>query len=80
MRRCPLLSRSNFNPRYCTKSCTAKIETSSGEITIGGVVKGAGMIEPNMATMLAFITTDAIVNSNTLSENLKIAVNQSFNR
>ena len=32
------------------------------------------MIEPNMATMLAFITTDAIVNSNTLSENLKIAV------
>ncbi len=64
----------------CTKSCTAKIETSSGEITIGGVVKGAGMIEPNMATMLAFITTDAIVNSNTLSENLKIAVNQSFNR
>ena len=32
----------------CTKSCTAKIETSSGEITIGGVVKGEGMIEPNM--------------------------------
>ena len=76
----PLLSRSNFNLESCTKSRTAKIETSSGEITIGGVVKGAGMIEPNMATMLAFITTDAIVSSNTLSENLKIAVNQSFNR
>jgi glutamate N-acetyltransferase/amino-acid N-acetyltransferase len=29
-----------------------------GEITVGGVVKGAGMIEPNMATMLAFLTTD----------------------
>ena len=43
----------------CTKSCSAKIETPGGEITVGGVVKGAGMIEPNMATMLAFLTTDA---------------------
>ena len=42
----------------CTKSCSVKIPASVGDITIGGVVKGAGMIEPNMATMLAFLTTD----------------------
>ena len=44
-----------------TKSCSAQIETPSGKVTIGGTVKGAGMIQPNMATMLAFLTTDADV-------------------
>ena len=64
----------------CTKSCTAKIETPSGEVTIGGVVKGAGMIEPNMATMLAFITTDIKASNSSLKEVLRNAVDQSFNR
>ena len=64
----------------CTKSCTAKIETPSGEVTIGGVVKGAGMIEPNMATMLAFITTDIKASNSSLKEILRNAVDQSFNR
>ena len=54
----------------CTKSCSAKIETSAGEITVGGVVKGAGMIEPNMATMLAFLTTDASVSNPFLQDTL----------
>ena len=48
-----------------TKSCSAVIETPSGKITIGGTVKGAGMIQPNMATMLAFLTTDSGVSSHT---------------
>jgi glutamate N-acetyltransferase / amino-acid N-acetyltransferase len=64
----------------CTKSCSAKIQSSRGEITIGGVVKGAGMIEPNMATMLAFLTTDIQVSSSKLQEILKEAVEHSFNR
>ena len=64
----------------CTKSCSAKIQSSRGEITIGGVVKGAGMIEPNMATMLAFLTTDIQVSSTKLQDILKEAVEHSFNR
>ena len=44
-----------------------------------GVAKGAGMIHPNMATMLAFVMTDADLDSKTLQHSLKIAVNQSFN-
>ncbi len=64
----------------CTKSCSAQIDTSSGKITIGGTVKGAGMIQPDMATMLAFLTTDAAVSSAFLKKCLTKAVNQSFNR
>lgn len=44
-----------------------------------GVAKGAGMIHPNMATMLAFVMTDANVAPNALQKMLKIAVDQSFN-
>ena len=51
-----------------TKSCSAVIETPSGKITIGGTVKGAGMIQPNMATMLAFLTSDAAVSPTFLKE------------
>ena len=64
----------------CTKSCSAKIKTSLGEVTIGGVVKGAGMIEPNMATMLAFITTDIGAKNMELKRILSDAVEHSFNR
>lgn len=64
----------------CTKSCSAKIETSMGEVTIGGVVKGAGMIEPNMATMLAFLSTDAYAENTYLQPILKKSVDSSFNR
>ena len=48
--------------------------------TIGGVVKGAGMIEPNMATMLAFLTTDVSASNSELQSILSNAVNKSFNR
>lgn len=46
---------------------------------VGGMAKGSGMIHPNMATMLAFITTDASVDPSFLQETLKSAVDQSFN-
>jgi glutamate N-acetyltransferase/amino-acid N-acetyltransferase len=49
-------------------------------IKIGGIAKGSGMIEPNLATMLAFLTTDASISKEALFEALHIAVNKSFNR
>ncbi len=51
----------------------------AGEAVVAGVAKGAGMIAPNMATMLAFIFTDADFEANALQEMLKAAVDRSFN-
>jgi glutamate N-acetyltransferase/amino-acid N-acetyltransferase len=48
-------------------------------ITLGGMAKGSGMIHPNMATMLAFITTDAAITSAMLKKALHRAVEGSFN-
>jgi glutamate N-acetyltransferase/amino-acid N-acetyltransferase len=48
-------------------------------ITIGGMAKGSGMIHPNMATMLAYFTTDASITRNALEQALTLAVNESFN-
>jgi glutamate N-acetyltransferase/amino-acid N-acetyltransferase len=50
------------------------------EIRIGGMAKGAGMIHPQMATMLAFLTTDAPIASQTLAELLRPAVERTFNQ
>ena len=49
-------------------------------ITINGISKGAGMIQPNMATMLGFIATDAKISQDLLQSCLALAVEQSFNR
>ena len=49
------------------------------EVFIGGMAKGAGMINPNMATMLCFITTDAVIDKKALDIALKEAVEESFN-
>lgn len=49
-------------------------------ITLNGISKGAGMIQPNMATMLGFIATDAKIDQALLQECLAVAVEQSFNR
>lgn len=55
------------------------LSLSVGESTITIVGKGSGMIEPNMATMLVYIFTDADIDSNTLDALLRNAVNDSFN-
>ncbi len=55
-----------------------KIEDKT--VTIGGMAKGSGMINPNMATTLGFITTDINIDKNLLKEALNIAINKSFNR
>jgi len=53
--------------------------TEGGAFTIGGVAKGAAMLEPNMATMLAVLTTDAEVDPSTATDLLRDAVGVSFN-
>ncbi|MEX5216378.1 MAG: bifunctional glutamate N-acetyltransferase/amino-acid acetyltransferase ArgJ [Nitrospiraceae bacterium] len=48
-------------------------------VTIGGMVKGSGMIHPNMATMLAYLSTDALITRQALQQSLKAAAARSFN-
>ena len=57
------------------------IQTQIGKklVTIGGMAKGSGMIHPDMATMLAYFTTDAVIKPSTLQASLQQAVNSSFN-
>jgi glutamate N-acetyltransferase/amino-acid N-acetyltransferase len=62
------------------KGATRTLMLDGQPITINGIAKGAGMIHPNMATMLAFIATDAIVAQPLLQNCLEQAVEQSFNR
>ena len=50
------------------------------KVRIGGIAKGAGMIDPNMATMLCFITTDAAISKKMLQRAVSVSVEQSFNR
>lgn len=50
------------------------------EVSIGGIAKGSGMIHPNMATMLAFITTDAKIEKTVLHKLLKSNCDKTFNR
>ncbi len=61
------------------KEAAVKVETKEYSYTIGGITKGSGMISPNMATMLGFITTDAKISKATLNACLKKAVDLSFN-
>ena len=49
------------------------------KVTVGGMAKGSGMIEPNMATMLGFVTTDAAVSPAMLRRALRLAIAKSFN-
>ncbi|MBE0447810.1 MAG: bifunctional glutamate N-acetyltransferase/amino-acid acetyltransferase ArgJ [Actinobacteria bacterium] len=62
-----------------SKEYAIAFELDSQEVRIGGMAKGSGMIAPNMATMLAVITTDALVTLGALDSSLKAAVNKSFN-
>ena len=50
------------------------------KVKIGGTAKGVGMISPNLATMLCFLTTDACISEDALKEAVKSAVNKSFNQ
>jgi glutamate N-acetyltransferase/amino-acid N-acetyltransferase len=62
------------------KEFAMRFKVDGRKVTIGGMAKGAGMIHPNMATMLCFITTDAAIDKVTLKGCVADAVEQSFNR
>lgn len=61
------------------KEIAVEIEIQGKTVHIGAIAKGSGMIHPNMATMLAFITTDVVIDSKCLEKLLKDSVDQSFN-
>ena len=62
------------------KGASKRIEIDGQKVTITGIAKGSGMIRPDMATMLAFIATDASLDPETLQDCLSQATDKSFNR
>ncbi len=63
-----------------TKTASRQVKIGKSMVRLAGIAKGSGMIQPNMATMLAFITTDAAIDAAFLRAALKKAVTSSFNR
>jgi glutamate N-acetyltransferase/amino-acid N-acetyltransferase len=62
------------------KGASRRLMLAAGEVTITGIAKGSGMIKPNMATMLAYVATDAVVSRTALQTLLEQSVDASFNR
>ena len=61
------------------KTVTVRVQAGAQSFTVAGMAKGAGMIQPNMATMLAFLATDAKVPTDVLDRVLRAAVKGTFN-
>src|SRR5437016_4695208 len=86
----PRIERSTSNARQVAeaimttdtrrKEIAVEVKIGRSTIRIGGICKGAGMIQPGMATMLGFITSDAAIEPSVLKRALKTAVGKSFNR
>jgi glutamate N-acetyltransferase/amino-acid N-acetyltransferase len=62
------------------KGASRKVSIAGREVAVTGIAKGAGMIQPNMATMLAFIATDAAMSRDVLAACVRAAADASFNR
>jgi glutamate N-acetyltransferase/amino-acid N-acetyltransferase len=62
------------------KVCSVQVPIAGKPVWISGMTKGAGMIQPNMATTLAFVLTDAMITRSLLEEALTEACNKSYNR
>jgi glutamate N-acetyltransferase/amino-acid N-acetyltransferase len=62
-----------------TDTVPKEVAVKAGGFTVGGIAKGAGMIHPNMATMLCFIATDAAIDAKTLTNALRWSADKSFN-
>lgn len=62
------------------KAASTEVTIGGKKVTITGMAKGAGMIKPNMATMLGFVATDAVVAPGLLDDLVKEAADESFNR
>jgi glutamate N-acetyltransferase/amino-acid N-acetyltransferase len=63
-----------------TKETAVEFTLGGATVRIGGMAKGSGMIAPNMATMLAFVTTDAKIDREVLQHTTRLASDRSFNR
>ena len=63
----------------CEKELAVEIILDGKKVTIGGMAKGSGMIHPNMCTMLAFITTDAVIGKDALQKALSEDVADTYN-
>ena len=61
------------------KEYALEVELNGKTVTIGGITKGSGMIHPNMATMLGFLSTDAAITPELLNEALHTAIEDTFN-
>ncbi len=61
------------------KECAVSFDINGTTCTIGGIAKGSGMIHPNMATMLVFITTDVAISGEMLNKALKSDISSTFN-
>ena len=75
----PAAARAIMTTDISPKESAARISIGGRQALIGGMAKGAGMIEPMMATMLAFVTTDAVVPPALLDLALREAVDRTFN-
>ncbi|HEX9812338.1 MAG TPA: bifunctional glutamate N-acetyltransferase/amino-acid acetyltransferase ArgJ [Burkholderiales bacterium] len=62
------------------KGASRKVSIAGREVAVTGIAKGAGMIQPNMATMLAFVATDAAMSRGVLAACVRAAADASFNR
>lgn len=63
----------------CEKEAAATVEIGGKAVTVGGISKGSGMIHPNMATMLCFVTTDCAISAAMLQKAVKTAADKTFN-
>jgi glutamate N-acetyltransferase/amino-acid N-acetyltransferase len=75
----PAAARAIMTTDLSPKEAAAQFSVGGRSAAIGGMAKGAGMIEPNLATMLGFVTTDAAVPAPLLDRALREAVDESFN-
>ena len=75
----PAAARAIMTTDLSPKEAAQRLTIGGREAAIGGMAKGAGMIEPMMATMLGFVTTDAVVPTALLDRALREAVDQTFN-
>lgn len=75
----PAVARAIMTTDTKPKHVAVRVETAAGTLTVGGIAKGAGMIHPNMATMLGLITTDAAVEVAQLQDVLRRVTDRTFN-
>ena len=74
-----LVARAIMTTDTVPKLASARVEIDGTCVTIGGVAKGAGMISPNMATLLAFVCTDAAIDKDVLEHWVRVGADASFN-